>query len=272
MEKDKGQKTEIVVCPRGISRLWKKPWTISFWKGSHTYRIDGEPTISVTRVTGQTIDKSDWLGPWNGKMAIEHLQSFKKKDLIRAIKKNPEKLYADAKGAADRARDEASSFGKDVHTFIHKCIEHGMIGQSHKPGVRKTAETFFEKIKQFDIEVIVSEYIVGSLQHMFTGTLDLLVRMAGKLILIDIKTGKSIGPEAFLQTAGGYTKAWEEMTGQKIDEAWVCHVRRPPMHRVDRYVMPRVEILRAQNQFVRAVRSVRWVRRTRNKISEWRAA
>lgn len=262
MKEDKGNAVTITVEPRGLSRLWKKPWTISFWPGSHTYRINNERTESVTGVTGMSFDKSHYLGPWNGKVAIEYLQSLPQKKLIKAIKEKPEQLFKKAKGRADEIRDKAGAFGKDVHRYIHHAIKYNRVRKEGlKKNVKQTAETFLNYLNMKDVTVMATEQIVGSKQHMYTGTLDLLIRQGRKLILPDIKTGKSIGPQAFMQV-GGYVIAWEEMTGKRIDECWICHVKRPPENRVVRHIMSRLQILRAKNAFLRGLRNLRWYRKS----------
>ena len=65
-----------------------------------------------------------------------------------------------------------------------------------------------------DAEVVNYETKVFSKKYMFAGTLDLIVKINGKLHLIDFKTGVISSKSCRLQTSA-YESCYREMTGEK---------------------------------------------------------
>ena len=77
----------------------------------------------------------------------------------------------------------------------------------------------FESFKSFwavqDMACVRLEFPVISEEHRFGGTLDIVAKSGGKLILIDLKTSKGLYPEFICQVAA-YGRAYESQEGQKI--------------------------------------------------------
>jgi len=77
-------------------------------------------------------------------------------------------------------------------------------------------ETFNKFLEDYKAEVITSEMVVRSKVWNYAGTLDLILKIDGKLVLYDIKSGVPTKSSA-LQTIA-YKIAYEENTGNKIKE------------------------------------------------------
>ena len=71
-----------------------------------------------------------------------------------------------------------------------------------------------------DFEVVENEKMVYSATYLFAGAVDAVIRVNGKLVIMDWKTSNRIQNEYALQ-ASAYAKAYEEMTGLVVDEAWI---------------------------------------------------
>jgi hypothetical protein len=126
---------------------------------------------------------------------------------------------------ADTVRDEAGRRGSTVHGLTERydageeiklLDENGYIAYSLLEW--DMLNRYAEFIERFSPEVISSELNIVSERLGFAGTLDRVVSMNGKRILIDIKTSNAIYPTYWLQLAA-YEKLLTEATGYNpIDE------------------------------------------------------
>jgi hypothetical protein len=107
----------------------------------------------------------------------------------------------------------------EIGTQIHKMIEWIMrtaIGADAgpKPVICEKAlwavMAFEDFAKSVNLKPVLIEQTVYSKVHGYAGTMDLLARVNGVLTLIDMKSGKSVYPESFLQSAA-YSVALAEM-------------------------------------------------------------
>lgn len=107
----------------------------------------------------------------------------------------------------------------EIGTQIHKMIEWLMrtaIGAEAgpKPVIGEKAQwavmAFEDFAKSVNLKPVLVEQTVYSKVHGYAGTMDLLARVNGVLTLIDMKSGKAVYPESFLQSAA-YSVALEEM-------------------------------------------------------------
>jgi hypothetical protein len=83
------------------------------------------------------------------------------------------------------------------------------------------AYEFFETYKP---EIIASEYFTYSDEHQYAGTTDLVLKLNDVVWLVDIKTSNSVHKSHELQLAA-YAKAWEEVTGQKIEKTGILWLK-----------------------------------------------
>jgi hypothetical protein len=124
-----------------------------------------------------------------------------------------------AKLGVVKAHQKALAKAGDIGTEAHKLIEWTMrtaIGAQagDKPIVSDKALWAFMAFEDFaksvQLKPVLIEQAVYSKVHRYAGTMDLLARVNGVMTLIDFKTGKSVYPESFLQSAA-YSVALEEM-------------------------------------------------------------
>lgn len=109
----------------------------------------------------------------------------------------------------------AQAFGEAVHKAV-ELWEAGTLDEAAlDPLLRPYLDGYLEWRRHFQPDHVTCEIIVGSAFYKYAGTLDILAVKGPKRVLVDLKSGTSItvGP----QTAG-YKQAWEEMTGDKIQE------------------------------------------------------
>lgn len=120
-----------------------------------------------------------------------------------------EEVYKAAKKEAQARKSEAAAKGTAVHTILSAGTG------SDDPKV-VAAQTW---LKEAEVELRDVERPIYSRLHRYSGRLDCIARVGrdGTLSLLDWKTGKGIYPEFWLQTAA-YVKAWEEETGEVIEQ------------------------------------------------------
>lgn len=125
---------------------------------------------------------------------------------------------------ADEIRDQFGKRGSVVHNLSEqydKELEVTLMFDG-KPQYTSLEWAMFERYidftSRFKPEILGIELNYASPSLGFGGTLDRIIKLNGKLILIDIKTSNYLHNHFWLQMAA-YVKLWEEKNpGQRIDE------------------------------------------------------
>jgi len=189
---------------------------LEFDTSSHIYSIGGKQVYGVTNITG-ILDKPGLLY-WGVNKAVEFLganwQPGKVYDEVQI--KN---LLEKARKIHTQIKDEAASIGKMIHAWVSSYVK--ALAKKKTPPKRpinkemKSAiDGFFKWAKKSQLKIMRSEKKVYHNKYGYAGTLDLEGLVEGKRTVIDIKTGNTLYPEAFLQAAA-YLKAREQETGKK---------------------------------------------------------
>ncbi len=190
------------------------------WFDQHYYKIAEDFFPSVTTILSAS--PKPYLAFWRGDVGNEE---------------------------ASRVMKEAGERGSIIHNAFSAMLRGKKAGYRvfDQPDVIPVFDQFIQlslwKLVRFMNEVKpsvkLSEEIVYSTRHQYAGTMDLLFEVKGGLFNIngakplpippglyvaDIKSGKNIDDEAFWQTAA-YAKAYEEMTGTKIDGTLILHTQ-----------------------------------------------
>ena len=117
--------------------------------------------------------------------------------------------------AHQKALAKAGDIGSEAHKLIEWTMRTALGAQAgDKPQVSDAAlwafMAFEDWAKSVSLKPVLIEQTVYSKQHRYAGTMDLLGRVDGALMLIDFKTGKGIYPESHLQNVA-YQAALLEM-------------------------------------------------------------
>lgn len=197
-------------------------------KPYHKYKLDGEVVPSPTKILSM-LDKPA-LKFWAVNKTIEYIQS-KIEPLTRgeiSIEDfKPQEILYGAKKAHEKEKEEAADIGKQTHGFIsefHKAeMEDKKFALPEILDVRivNAFTRFQDWIKASKFKIEHTEKIILSVKQKYAGTLDAVGKMNDKNILLDYKTSSGIWDEYHYQTCA-YRYAYEEMTGQKIDEIWIA--------------------------------------------------
>jgi hypothetical protein len=107
-------------------------------------------------------------------------------------------------------------------TTVHSIVESYKHTKEHIEAIPEQfkgyATAFYNWVEDNDIEILEHERTVVSKQYEYAGTLDLLVKnkQSNRTFIIDVKTGKDIYPESFLQLSA-YKQALKE-DGTEVDD------------------------------------------------------
>lgn len=133
-------------------------------------------------------------------------------------------------------RDAAASKGSAIHKGVERLLQGEVVKMDDEYTDPKTGEmrpleveeyygimTFVDWYKDLCskhvVEVVGSEIVIWNDEDNYAGTVDLVLRVDGRLLVIDLKSGQNIWPEYTLQLSA-YRKALElagnEVYGQAV--------------------------------------------------------
>ena len=118
-------------------------------------------------------------------------------------------------------RRKIANFG----TLVHNTIEQIVKGESLKvPSVvRPSINAFLQWLEKHQVRVLEIEKRILSENYNYSGTLDLLAEINGKLGILDLKTSSNIWDDFFVQTAA-YFQAYNEKSTKKAKTHWILRV------------------------------------------------
>lgn len=150
------------------------------------YWKDGKPYVSVTNVL-KVLDKPA-LRYWFGR------------EVYRAMVIDPTLQEAEALAKPYDVSDIAKSRGTTIHSIVESYKTTGK--QITPPDEFKGyAEAFYSWVNDYKMTILEHEKTVFDEVVKVAGTLDLLCKNNGDTWVIDVKTGKDIYDEAFLQVS-----------------------------------------------------------------------
>ena len=194
---------------------------IKFVEDGHEYYVSELGRVGMfkgwsdwKRVYGSTTfieikDKSNTLIDW----AVGLFYRYTKKILgIRLLNKFDlefaRNLHADKK-------KQAGNIGTIAHKWMENWIRNNNPVMPEHPSVLQIITAFWKWKNDLKVEFVATEILLYSKEHKYCGTADAIVRIGGKLYLLDFKTGSGIYNDCMLQTAS-YVKMYYEMGLNKI--------------------------------------------------------
>lgn len=184
----------------------------------HKYSIGNNSVKSVTKVL--SVINKPALVNWAARMAVEHVKESiepgKVYDEVQLMT-----IFEEAKGSHYKKKADAGQLG----TFVHNWVEDYINGKNptlpHNEQLRAAVEKFLDWQKAHKVEFLLSEQQIYSRKYNYTGTLDFICKIDGKMYIGDLKTSSGIYPEMLIQTAAyrfARTEEYpeEEYAGQVI--------------------------------------------------------
>eukprot|EP01133_Synstelium_polycarpum_P015915 gene15915-18919_t len=200
-------------------------------KGQRFYEIAGhlKPFPSVTTVL-KMINKP-MIGNWEKKIMMAALKEayFETKPPV-FMSEAHERSWVDS--LVTTTRNKPQTILTDSGTFgtrAHQLIDDAVLVEKDKTAVDVTTPTDLTHIatafeawrEAAGLKLEKRDTIVWSPTHEYAGAVDAVGRKPdGSLVAIDWKTSSFISNEYALQVAA-YSKALEELHGERISEAWI---------------------------------------------------
>lgn len=123
--------------------------------------------------------------------------------------------------AMQKKRKKIVEWGRLVHNTIEKIL----LGRMPKidPLILPSIDAFLKWFQSHKVDVFGVEKRVVSKGDSYSGTLDVLGEIDGKLGILDLKTSKEIWDDYFVQTAA-YFHAYNEGINQKAETYWILRI------------------------------------------------
>lgn len=229
---------------------------LTYLPNSHTYKIDGDKKIGVTTITG--IINKESLMKWPLDEAMTYLkreliakpQAMDAKSISFSISKIEELLEGASKeylvkrtrgtdaGTAGHdwlekllrsmqdgtpAPEKMVKFPKEAYEHLSEWTDERIRMEDHNHIV-DAVEDFLKWIAAHDVEVLEVERIIYSREYDYAGRFDAILKIDGKVYMIDFKTSNpsrdfifGVYPENFAQTGGYHIAYCEEFPDKVID-------------------------------------------------------
>lgn len=161
------------------------------------YWVNGKPYASVTAIIS-VLDKPA-LRYWFGQQ------------VYRAFSADETLSEKEALSAPWKVSGKAKERGSTVHSIVEAWKQSKKHIKTVPEPFKGYAKAFYDWIADNKVEVLVNEKQVVSKLHGYAGTLDLIIKVNGskKAMIVDVKTGKGIYDEVWLQLSA-YRKALSE--------------------------------------------------------------
>lgn len=207
----KAKKTRVKGTKRVAKRLTKKAIQAAVPekdnKGKRRggfYWDNGKPYLSVTTALS-VINK-------------EALMWWANKQVYWAMVLDPSLSEKEALAAPYKKSKKAMFRGTDVHAAVEHYKNTKMYLQGLEEPVRTYIKAFYNWLIDNDVEILVNEKSILSKKYGYAGTFDLLVRFrkSGRILIVDIKTGKDIYRDVFIQLSAYRAALAEEGVFEKL--------------------------------------------------------
>jgi hypothetical protein len=131
---------------------------------------------------------------------------------------------------SDELRDKAAERGTAVHTMTEAYdngSEVSLLNDDGRPGWKLGEWAMFERYvefsQRFSPTIKMNEQNYVSAELGYAGTIDRVMQLDGRLLLVDIKTSGSVWPAYWLQLAA-YRRLLQEVGGVEVDGVAILHL------------------------------------------------
>lgn len=173
----------------------------------HKYTVDGGKRVTSVTQALSIINKPALIN-WAARMAVEfiadQLEAGQAYDEVQLLT-----IFDEAKSAHYKKKVSAGNVGTFVHNWVEDYINGKNPATPVNPGIKAAIERFLAWQKEHKVKFLVAEQQVYSKKYNYTGTLDFICEIDGKMYIGDLKTSSGIYPEMMIQTAA-YRYAREE--------------------------------------------------------------
>jgi hypothetical protein len=171
---------------------------------AHAYKRNGIKVPSVTTILG--VIGKPYLLPWAVNETLDYISRNWRAGRVYSVGEIQDTLEA-AKTSRHAVSKGAMDVGRAVHEWIERYIEartNGHQGEATHPDhplVRSAVQAFLAWEAGHEVEYLMSERRLYSKSMNYSGTVDLVAKVNGRITVIDFKTSKAIYDDYYLQAA-----------------------------------------------------------------------
>ena len=195
------------------TNLYKNEIQLEFDSFKHQYKYRGQIIPSVTTVLG-IISKPQLVG-WASRMCAESIASswepgkaYDELEIQAIIEAGKNSYY--------QKKIDAGTVGSFLHSFIEKFIKGENPGMPVNESLQKSVNQFLDWVKEHDVKFLVSEQQIFSKKYQYTGTLDFICTIDGKMYIGDLKTSNAIYYNSNGEQLMAYRMAREEEFPEEV--------------------------------------------------------
>ena len=199
---------------------------LKFYDASHRYKLDGAWVPGVTTIIGKGLPKPA-LMYWSARTVAEYVAD-NQADVERFWQLGRGPMVAALKEMPWQKRDTAAVRGTEVHDLAERLVHGEQVDVPEH--LAEYVQGYVEWIDKEQPEVIWTERPVGNRKWGYAGKFDLIVKMRGKVWLLDNKTSSGVYGDNAVQVAA-YANAeffvdhdGNEVPLPGIDELGVLHI------------------------------------------------
>jgi len=194
---------------------------VKAFRSQGKYTWNGEEYPSVTTIL--SVIAKPALVYWAGKVVAE--------EAVRRVSAGEELDVRSLASTPNKRRGDKADVGSIVHSVLEAYADGEQVAPEQVPSdARSYVCSLREWLAEHNAEVLHSEATVIHQEPRYAGTVDAVMRLNGKTLLVDVKTGKGVYKEAGLQLAAyryadfiGYADGSSEKMPE-VDGAMVLHV------------------------------------------------
>jgi len=215
-------------------KLYNNTVDIEFQPEGHKYLVSikvgddwttPKPVMGVTTYCGAL--SKDFLAPWAAGLAATYALSKKGTESDAVVLDEAKRQFKIAQDAGARA-------GKLGHMYVEAKLLDKKVTLPTNPDDLKVVKSVDKAFKAFmedwKPEIIGIEQVLYSQKHNYAGTADFVAKIKDKLVIGDWKTTNTsrYNPDgiyaSYFAQLGAYALAYEEMTGEKVDDLWAVNL------------------------------------------------
>lgn len=219
------------LVPDDVDTITQRP---DFDEEKHRYTMGSKRMPGVTTILG-VLDKPALVW-WGMRVGLRAAAQIVQEYDVSTFSTDPqidgkndvgdwEKATKELKLTTNHVRDNAGARGNIAHAGAEEWIKTQKpfdlsTASGEAKGYYQSAASFFVEV---DAEWLASEVMVWSMKRWYAGTFDLLARVNGKLVLLDLKTSKDVYDTHWLQLCA-YEGARRELKLDPVEGIGVVHL------------------------------------------------
>ena len=203
------------------NKLYNRSVELLFNEFRHAYFLEGKPIPSVTKILG-VINKPalvNWAAGQVVDFLKEQLQPGVAYDEIQL-----QTMLEEARKAHYKKKTDAAGYGTFMHGYVEKYIKGEKPAMPVHEGLAEAVKKFHVWEAEHNVKFILSEQVIFSKTYQYSGTLDFVATIDGRLVLGDLKTSSGIYDEMWLQVAAYRLARSEEFPNEKYDDQAILRI------------------------------------------------